>query len=255
MNKLLVLLLTILSLSSAYAGEAPSTEEQKTLYAIGQTVFRSLAVFNLSAAEFEIVKQGIIDAHAGVASSTDPTTYSQKIQELAKARRKAAGERQAAAGKKYLETVAKEKGAHLTKSGLVYLPLAEGSGNSPRATDNVKVHYRGTLIDGTEFDSSHKRGKPLDFKLDGVIKCWTEGLQLMRPGGKARLFCPPQLAYGENGAGELILPNATLAFEVELLEVKSSVVPTFPGNKPVQAAPTPVGPRVGSQPGAPGAKK
>jgi FKBP-type peptidyl-prolyl cis-trans isomerase FkpA len=99
----------------------------------------------------------------------------------------------------------------------VYQSLREGSGASPKATDVVKVHYRGTFMDGKEFDAS--MDKPAEFPLNRVIKCWTEGVQMMKPGGKARLTCPPQIAYGERGAGGVILPNATLQFEVELLDV------------------------------------
>lgn len=107
-----------------------------------------------------------------------------------------------------------------TKSGLVYQSLKEGSGASPSATDTVSVHYRGTFADGREFDSSHKRGQPTEFPLNRVIPCWTEGVQLMKPGGKARLTCPPAIAYGERGAGSVIPPNATLQFEIELLAVR-----------------------------------
>jgi FKBP-type peptidyl-prolyl cis-trans isomerase FkpA len=103
---------------------------------------------------------------------------------------------------------------------MVYLSLREGTGASPLATDGVKVNYRGELPDGREFDSSYKRGTPLEFKLSEVIKCWTEGLQKMKVGGKARLTCPAKLAYGDRGAGDLILPGATLQFEVELLDIK-----------------------------------
>lgn len=107
-----------------------------------------------------------------------------------------------------------------TRSGLVYQSLKEGSGASPAATDVVRVHYRGTFPDGREFDSSHKRGEPTEFPLNRVIPCWTEGVQLMKPGGKAKLVCPPAIAYGERGAGTVIPPNATLHFEIELLSVK-----------------------------------
>lgn len=107
-----------------------------------------------------------------------------------------------------------------TKSGLVYQSLKEGSGASPAATDVVKVHYRGTLADGKEFDSSYKRGQPTEFPLNRVIPCWTEGVQMMKPGGKARLTCPPSIAYGASGAGGVIPPNATLQFEIELISVK-----------------------------------
>lgn len=108
-----------------------------------------------------------------------------------------------------------------TPSGLVYQSLKEGSGASPAASDTVKVHYRGTFPDsGKEFDSSYKRGEPIEFPLSGVIPCWTEGVQKMKPGGKARLVCPPNIAYGARGAGGVIPPNATLNFEVELISVK-----------------------------------
>ncbi len=107
-----------------------------------------------------------------------------------------------------------------TKSGLVFQSLKDGAGASPAATDVVKVHYRGTFPDGKEFDSSYKRGEPTEFPLNRVIPCWTEGVQLMKPGGKARLTCPPSIAYGERGAGGVIPPNATLQFEIELVSVK-----------------------------------
>ena len=114
---------------------------------------------------------------------------------------------------------AKEEGAVVSSTGLVYRTLKDGSGASPKATDTVKVHYRGTLPDGKEFDSSYKRGEPAEFPLNRVIPCWTEGVQRMKLGGKAKLTCPPHIAYGERGAGGVIPPNATLLFEVELLGI------------------------------------
>ena len=114
---------------------------------------------------------------------------------------------------------AQEAGAVATASGLVYRSLREGTGASPQATDRVKVHYRGTLPDGKEFDSSYQRNEAIEFRLNGVIKCWTEGVQKMKVGGKAKLTCPPAIAYGERGAGGVIPPNATLIFEVELLGI------------------------------------
>ena len=113
----------------------------------------------------------------------------------------------------------KEAGAQVTKSGLVYLALKEGAGASPKATDKVKVHYKGTFPDGKEFDSSYKRNEPTEFPLNGVIPCWTEGVQLMKTGGKAKLTCPSAIAYGQRGAGGVIPPNATLVFEIELLAI------------------------------------
>ncbi|MGI9134111.1 MAG: FKBP-type peptidyl-prolyl cis-trans isomerase [Rhodoferax sp.] len=117
------------------------------------------------------------------------------------------------------DAAAQEAGAVLTASGLVYRSLKDGSGASPGATDRVKVHYRGTFPDGKEFDSSYSRNEPIEFPLNGVIRCWTEGVQRMKVGGKAKLTCPPQIAYGARGAGGVIAPNATLLFEVELLAI------------------------------------
>jgi FKBP-type peptidyl-prolyl cis-trans isomerase FkpA len=129
-----------------------------------------------------------------------------------------------------LERAAKEPGAVKTDSGLIYRALKEGSGKQPQATDRVRVHYRGTFPDGREFDSSYKRGEPAEFPLNRVIRCWTEGLQRMKVGGKAKLTCPPALAYGERGAGGVIPPNAVLQFEVELLAVVApGIDPTKPG--------------------------
>lgn len=113
-----------------------------------------------------------------------------------------------------------QTGPVTTASGLVYESLKDGSGPSPKASDTVKVHYRGTLQDGKEFDSSYQRGQPTEFPLNRVIPCWTEGVQRMKPGGKARLTCPPAIAYGARGAGGVIPPNATLTFEIELLSVR-----------------------------------
>jgi FKBP-type peptidyl-prolyl cis-trans isomerase FkpA len=118
------------------------------------------------------------------------------------------------------KAAAAEAGAVVTDSGLVYRSLKDGSGNGPSATDTVKVHYRGTFPDGREFDSSYKRGEPIEFPLNRVIKCWTEGVQKMKVGGKAKLTCPAAIAYGERGAGGVIPPNATLQFEVELLGIR-----------------------------------
>jgi len=118
-----------------------------------------------------------------------------------------------------LEAAAKEAGAVVTPSGLVYRSLKDGTGASPQASDMVKVNYRGTFPDGREFDSSYKRNQAIEFPLTGVIKCWTEGVQRMKVGGKAKLTCPASIAYGSRGAGGVIPPDATLLFEVELLAI------------------------------------
>lgn len=218
MRRLIMTALIALLAIPAFAAEEPKTEEQKALYAVGLIMARQLAVFNLTPAEFEIVKQGLTDAMTGKTPLVDIEVYKKKTQELATARRDAQGEKLATAAKEFLDKAAREKGAVKTASGLIYLSFKEGSGASPAATDRVKVNYRGTLIDGKEFDSSYMRGQPAEFALSSVIKCWTEGVQMMKPGGKARLVCPPEIAYGKTGSG-IIPANATLIFEVELLEV------------------------------------
>gem|GEM_PF-192949 len=196
------------------------TEDLETLYALGLAINRQLLVFNLSAAELALVKQGLADAGAGRGPEVDLAPFNEKINELARKRRLAQGEKMAARNAGFLEKAALEKGAKKSDSGLVYLASLEGSGVRPNQVDTVKVHYRGSFPDGNEFANSYKKGEPIELKLEGAIKCWNEGLQKMKVGGKAKLFCPPELGYGEVGAGDLILPKATLVFEVELLEVK-----------------------------------
>lgn len=220
MHRLIIAALITLLTVPAFAAEAPKTENEKTLYAIGLVLARQIAVFNLSPSELEFVKQGLSDAVSGKTPAVDVDAYSKKVQDLVNARRTAQGDKLSAATKEYVDKAAKEKGAIKTESGLIYLSLNDGTGASPAATDTVKVHYRGTLVDGQEFDSSYKRNQPAEFPLKGVIKCWTEGLQKMKVGGKAKLVCPPAIAYGTKGAGALIPPNATLVFEVELLDIK-----------------------------------
>jgi len=119
----------------------------------------------------------------------------------------------------YLEAAAKEEGAVKTSSGLIFKVLTPGTGESPKLTDTVKVHYKGTFIDGTEFDSSYKRNEPTEFPVNKVIKCWTEGLQRMKVGEKAQLVCPPGIAYGDRGMGGVVPSNAVLVFQIELLEI------------------------------------
>lgn len=220
MNKLVVSLLVCLIGTSAFAAEPERSEELNSFYAIGQVIARQLAVFSLAPAELDMIKEGLTDAVTGKPSRVDLSVYGPKLQQLAQSRSAAASEKNVRLGREFAEKAEKESGAVKTTSGLVYVPLKEGAGASPKDTDTVKVNYRGTLIDGTEFDSSYKRNQPAEFKLDSVIKCWTEGVQKMKVGGKAKLVCPASIAYGDRGTPGAIPPGATLAFEVELLEIK-----------------------------------
>ena len=196
---------------------APLTEEQKPIYALGLLMQRSLDQFDLSAAERDILKRALTDA-AARKPAIDIDEWGPKIEAFAAARAERVAAREKAASIAYLAKAATEPGVVRTASGLIYRDLSPGSGRSPTASDAVKVHYRGTLINGTEFDSSYRRNEPAQFPLGGVIPCWTEGVQKMKVGGKARLVCPSDLAYGD--AGRPSIPGgATLVFEVELLEI------------------------------------
>ena len=219
----LSLVLTLLFVAAvADAAAAPpelKTEEQKTLYALGLVLAQNLGAFALNATELEIVKAGLTDGVTNKDKKVDLQTYGPKIQELQRTRVTAAAVPERKAGQAYIEKAAAEKGAIKTPSGAVVTTLKPGTGPSPAATDKVKVHYQGTLTDGTVFDSSIQRGEPITFPLNGVIKCWTEGVQQMKVGGKSRLVCPADTAYGDRGAPPKIKPGATLVFEVELLEI------------------------------------
>jgi FKBP-type peptidyl-prolyl cis-trans isomerase FkpA len=204
--------------AQAPAKGAPKTDDEKTVYAIGLAIQKSLEPFGLSPVEVEIVLSGIRDAAAGKPELKLEEKQA-AIQKLVTDRRAAAGAVLAKVGEGYLEKAAKEKGAVKTASGLVYIPVKEGTGKSPAATNTVKVNYEGKLVDGKVFDASSKHGGPATFPLNGVIPCWTEGVQKLKVGGKGRLVCPPALAYGDRGAGAEIPPGATLDFEVELLEI------------------------------------
>jgi FKBP-type peptidyl-prolyl cis-trans isomerase FkpA len=190
----------------------PKTEDDKALYALGVALSQNLAPFNLSASELEMVKAGLTDSAMHKAIKIDPQTYFPKLQEMRSTRA-------AAAGKAVLDKAAAEKGAKRTASGIVIIPIKEGTGAAPKATDTVKVNYHGTLPDGKVFDSTVGK-EPVSFPLNGVIPCWTEGVQSIKVGGKSKLVCPAGLAYGDRGAPPDIGPGATLIFEVELLDIE-----------------------------------
>jgi FKBP-type peptidyl-prolyl cis-trans isomerase FkpA/FKBP-type peptidyl-prolyl cis-trans isomerase FklB len=195
------------------------SDEQKTLYALGLAISQSLGSFNLSEAELELVKVGLTDGVLKKPRQVDLQTYGPRVQDLMRTRTAATAAAERKSGQAFLDTAAAEKGATKTPSGLIVSTIKSGTGASPKATDKVKVHYHGTLTDGTVFDSSVQRREPVTLQLTSVIPCWTEGVQQMKVGGKSRLVCPPQLAYGDQGAPPAIKPGATLVFEVELLEI------------------------------------
>jgi FKBP-type peptidyl-prolyl cis-trans isomerase FkpA len=189
---------------------ALTTDNQKTIYALGVSVYDSLAQFYLSPAELEIVKRAISDA-AAKKPAINVSAWEPTIRPLANTRERAAS-------KAYLVKAAAQAGVTKTESGLIYHELKPGDGASPQAADTVTVNYRGTFVNGNEFDSSYKRNQPAQFPLNGVIACWTEGVQKMKVGGKSVLVCPSDIAYGD--AGRSSIPGgATLIFEIELLEV------------------------------------
>ena len=214
MRKIIVTLFIVLLAIPAFAASDPSTDEQKALYAVGVHIAKQLDFFNFTADEFEFVQQGISDKVNGKKILADPEAYKQQISELAQARIKIAADKEKTKSKAFLENAAKEKGAQKTDSGLIYIPITAGTGKQPKNTDVVKVHYAGTLIDGKEFDSSIKRGQPIEFPLNQVIKCWSEGVSRMKVGGKAKLVCPSNIAYGDEGRPPIIPGGATLIFEV-----------------------------------------
>ena len=201
------------------AAAEPSNDEQKTLYALGVAISQSLGDFALTEAELELVKAGLTDGTLKRPLKVDMQTYAPKLQQLAQARAAGVAEQEKKAGAAYVAKAAAAPGAIKTDSGAIVQTLKEGKGPTPTAADKVKVHYHGTLIDGTVFDSSVQRGEPATFPLSNVIKCWTEGLQKIKVGGKSRLVCPADVAYGQRGSPPVIKPGATLVFEVELLEI------------------------------------
>ena len=235
MHKALITVALLLGLSGAAwaADPALQTDQDKTLYALGLAIANNLQTFNLTAAEISIVQAGMSDALLGKEKKVDLQTYGPKIQDFGRQRMEASAEKEKEASVAFLEQMSKEKGAERTPSGLIYIPVSEGTGAVPKATDTVKVNYTGKLRDGTEFDSSVKRGEPATSPLNSVIPCWTEGVQKMKVGGKAKLVCPSDIAYGNRGQGP-IKPGSTLVFDVELISIEPPAA-----EEPGAPAPTP----------------
>jgi FKBP-type peptidyl-prolyl cis-trans isomerase FkpA len=205
------------------AQSAFETEDERTIYALGtalgESVGESVTGFALSEAEQELMIEGIRDVLRDESPQVDMDVYGPLIQGLLDRRIAAESETEKTASAAFADEIAAEEGAERFPSGLIVVPMEEGDGEMPAATDTVRVHYHGMLRDGTVFDSSVDRGEPTSFPLNGVIPCWTEGVQLIRVGGKAKLLCPSDIAYGDAGRPPVIPGGAALLFEVELLEI------------------------------------
>ncbi len=202
------------------------TLEQKASYAMGQDIGNTIKNMPEDSMDIDLVIQGIRDAIAGEEPLLDPQEtmevmqeFGAQMQQAAEVERQAQAETNLAAGQAYLEENAQKEGVIVTDSGLQYEVLRKGDGPKPATDDNVTVHYKGMLTDGTVFNSSYDMGEPASFPLNGVIPGWKEGIQLMSVGSKYRFVIPPDLAYGQSGAGQMIGPNAVLIFEVELLSI------------------------------------
>jgi FKBP-type peptidyl-prolyl cis-trans isomerase FkpA len=202
---------------SALAAE-PQAEDQKPFYMLGVVLAENITNFNLTPAELELVKAGLTDGATGKAS-VNLQVYGPKLAELQKTRVAAIAAEQRKVGQAFADKVAKEPGATKTPSGIVIKTLSAGKGASPTATDTIKVHYHGTTPDGRVFDSSVERKEPISIPLGQVIPCWTEALQTMKVGGKSRIVCPADTAYGDRGTPN-IKAGSTLVFDVELLEIE-----------------------------------
>jgi FKBP-type peptidyl-prolyl cis-trans isomerase FklB len=235
MNRFIICLATVFVASLGLAQDKPQLKDQKdkASYSIGHDIGSTFKKQNVEV-NADALFAGLKDALSGKEAMTKEdrdkvlAEFQKEMIEKQAAATKAASEKNATEGEKFLAENKKKDGVKTTASGLQYKVLKEGTGEPPKATDSVVTNYKGTLLDGTEFDSSYKRNEPATFPVNRVIPGWTEALQLMKPGSKYQLFIPSKLAYGERGAGRDIGPNATLIFEVELLSIKPPDVPAAP---------------------------
>jgi FKBP-type peptidyl-prolyl cis-trans isomerase FkpA len=235
-----------------FGGATPVSEDEKALYAVGLMLGRNASVFNLTPHELDIVKAGFTDAILKHKPLVDLEKYGPKVNALAQARQTAGVAKEKEKAKGALEAAAREPGAVKTPSGLVIRTIRPGNGETPKPEDRVKVHYEGRLLDGSEFDSSRKRGQPATFPLNGVIKCWSEGVGRMKVGEQAELTCPADIAYGDGGRPPQIPGGATLVFNVELLGIETPTPPPpAPAMSQPPAAPSPHGPPPGPPHGPP----
>jgi FKBP-type peptidyl-prolyl cis-trans isomerase FkpA len=211
----------LVGLACASAAEPPpplETEDDKTLYALGLALSARLKNYDLNEKEVALVKQGLHDGILGD-PKVEIATYGPKLDPFLQTRFTAAAAKEKTAGAEFVQKMAAEPGAEKLESGMVYIEQQAGTGASPSPSATVKVHYDGTLRDGDTFDSSRQRGEPATFSLNGVIPCFAQGIGKMKVGGKAKLICPAELAYGDRGSPPNIGAGATLVVDVELLEV------------------------------------
>jgi len=219
----------------AHAAAKPAASDpelDKTLYSLGVLLSRNLETFQLTEAEFAHVRAGLTDGFHKKADSTAAEASMSQIQALQRSRAAALAQTEKEHGQAYLDKAAGAPGAVKTSSGLVYVPVVVGSGETPTRSDRVRVNYEGRLIDGTVFDSSAQHGQAATLQVGGIIPCWTEALQLMKVGGKSRIVCPSTLAYGDRGAPPKILPGSTLEFDIELLAIEPPAPPPSSGGLP-----------------------
>lgn len=240
----LALLSLLLAAAPAFAADAPKTEapkaaapkaeakkaapaaakdsfkndDERTIYTYGYLVAKNFAAFNLTPAEVKIVQTAIADSVSGAAPKVDVRFFQSRVKDLADKRAEAILVKEKEKGRVFAEKFVKENKPQAIPEGGWYLETKPGTGAAPSKTSVIKAHYRGTTVDGAEFDSSYSRGAPTEFGLDAVIKCWTNGITLMKAGGKAKLVCPSDAAYGDSGRPG-IKPGATLIFDVELVEI------------------------------------
>jgi FKBP-type peptidyl-prolyl cis-trans isomerase FkpA/FKBP-type peptidyl-prolyl cis-trans isomerase FklB len=215
----LAIVLCLGTTATFVAAAEPTTDEQKTFYAMGLAISQSISSFTLSESELEIVEAGITDGVFKRPPKVDLQTFGPKIQLLQQARAAVLAEPEKKAGAAFLAKIAAEPGVKKTESGAILKTIKEGNGAIPKISDMVKVHYQGTLIDGTVFESSSKQGELAMLRVNEMSKCWAEGIQQIKVGGKSKLVCPSNLAYRDKGLPPLIKPGATLVFDIELLEI------------------------------------
>jgi len=205
--------------TSGHAQGVPQTDDEKAFYSIGAGMAAQLTRANpISDRELDVMIQGVRDAVRGKTLAVEQQEGATLVRTLLQERQERAVEIESVAAADFLAAETRKKGAQTTESGLIYTVIKAGDGASPTATDKVRVHYHGTLRDGTVFDSSVERDEPAEFPLNRVISCWTEGVAMMKEGGKSRLVCPAAIAYGDRATGR-IPAGAALSFEVELLEI------------------------------------